>query len=98
MENNIKLFLSVQIVQKTIFKYIQVGLIRSDKEMKVLILHHELGVSLRYVIIRGKGKSKKMYFHDFFYFKSTKRLKSIEFILFYWELDLLKQYFSIYNP
>jgi len=65
--------------------------------MKIIILHHELGVSLRYVVVKGKDTSKKMTLYDFFYFKTTKSLQTKKFMIFWWELDLLKEYFSIYN-
>ena len=69
--------------------------------MKIIILHKDIAIghpsSFRYFIERGKGISKQITLYDFFYHPSTKRVVRKTFRLFYWEIDMLKKHFSIYN-
>lgn len=78
-------------------KYIQ----RGYTKMKVVILHESIDKetvsSLRYFIERGKDRNKSIVFYDYIWYRSSNRVQIKTFRLFYWELDVFKQHFSIYN-
>jgi len=64
--------------------------------MEIIILH-QMDECLRYIVVKGKERNKTMTFYSYFLFKSTQRLEKRIFLLHYWEIDKLQEFFSIYN-
>lgn len=83
-------------VRELILKYIQGGYTK----MKVVITHIDMSGNvrcIRYFIVKGSGMTETMTFYDYTFFTSSRNLTKTSYQLFYWELDDLKKYFSIYN-